>query len=1745
MHRILFLLLVLSISLRATELSAELPSSDSEEMTPQIWESVAEPPAAEAAEPATTWSALPLLPKINLINGCYIDEACDLIVAGAEPLSITRFYSHLSSENKEAGSWLFNPESYAVANFEYTGLKLFVAAGEKSGAIHKYENKKEQSFHFNPLSKEYLGAGGQTHPLNTHIDYHKEWGKRSNKLKERPFSWVGEIRDGAGTIRSFSTPSHFWLREIRYDKHNKAAPSTWTPYRLPISEEKKASGNRIVYTPEAISAYNSANQLIGQIKIHSQGDTLTLLGSDGRKATYTFVNHKITSVEASGKIPLKYHYNDQGYLHKVEYPDGRGFVTEYDPKTHKVTAQFDGEGHLIARFAYEKACTALYDAENNKTLFHYDENKRITTIEKYRGDTLFSSENYCWDVPTGNLLTHKLGDLKTVEYRYDKNHNVIEERISGEGGSAALYRTYSDDGFNLKLSESDGTGKVTRFIYKPATNLLTKELVYEGPTIRRRTFFTYDESAICIEKIEDDGLSEEPDDLTSVTFRKIITLHPKHTFPCYGLPETLEEKTLDAQGHEILLYAKQFTYHPSGKLAKETISYPAQDRQSSHTITAYEYDSEERRVVKKIDDHITTQYEYDKNHNLLSRSGPRADMKKRWSYDLTNRPIQEDESGLITQKIYDKLGRVSDQLDPLGHITHYSYDILGRVTEILYPDGSRISREYDLLGNPIHEIDPNGYETFISYNFRGAPTLIHHPDGSSESYTYHPDGTLSTHRNRQSATTHFIYDIFQHPIKVEVYDTQGNCLKTTSATYSPFFLLSTTDGEGETTLYRYDFAGRKISEELRARKITYDYDGIGHVIHTQRGHILSTYRYNSLGYLIEKEVEDTRYKGNPLRRESYGYDEAGNRIEVTNSKGTTTTLFDGHGQLVEIKNPDGTSTHISHAYTDHYTKTLIDPMEVKTTLIYDWRGREVKKTLQNSDHQVIELQTKSYDPSSNLTQLQEEVYEGTHYLYTLTHKWTYGPLGRVEKVVEGDTKTTRYTYQDGTFHSTIKPDGTELFPEYDGLGQLSRLHSSRGDIDYRYNYDKNGQLLMVYDAFSKMTTTRSYDSYGHLCEEVLANKNVLKKITNPYGQRESTLLPDGTAIHYSYRGEDLLQVSRGHNHFTYRHRDLEGLPTEIVYPIGILAIKRDTSSNIRHYQFSDLNRNPYYTMTQLEYDKNQNLTHALSTDELHFSYDDLGQLIAENGRSYASDSLHNRLSQKSLSSCQLPPPYLYDPNGNLLSDGERNYTYDSLGRLTTLSQGINRVEYTYDAFDRRLTKTIYRKNRFLSELSYLWDEDSEIGATQASKIVELRIVGENDLLYELYGKSYFPILDPFGNVVALTGEWDKNPIETYSYTAFGEPLTQGTFSPWRFCSKRMDSESGLVYFGKRYYSPLLGRWLTPDPAGMFDSLNPYAYVHNNPLKYQDPDGEFGFLSSLVGAIIGGISSGIHGHWKLSAILKGFAIGAASGFFGDLTGAWGYSIAGNHGVASLLSGGIFGGAGGGAMGGGLSAAAFGGDVWQGIGYGALQGALSGGSSSMFMAFNVPEAFAITGGGALSSYALEGGKAVRDGALYSFGGAVLHNGFTMFGLGAEAVVPKQDSPEWREMNKTDDTYLTTPALNFSEEYNPNNSFGKNVCGYAGPFLIALLGNGYSHVWHSKDYNHSIEEGKNEGYVPSGHHYKQITSGVPYTGQNYALKDFKNYSLLHNSCCSRYGYLYPARYYADYHYPDRGNYWWRRRR
>ncbi len=117
---------------------------------------------------------------------------------------------------------------------------------------------------------------------------------------------------------------------------------------------------------------------------------------------------------------------------------------------------------------------------------------------------------------------------------------------------------------------------------------------------------------------------------------------------------------------------------------------------------------------------------------------------------------------------------------------------------------------------------------------------------------------------------------------------------------------------------------------------------------------------------------------------------------------------------------------------------------------------------------------------------------------------------------------------------------------------------------------------------------------------------------------------------------------------------------------------------------------------------------------------------------------------------------------------------------------------------------------------------------------------------------YFYHPDHLGSTQYVTDS-DGQVYEHNEYFPFGETWVEEASNtertPYLFTSKELDRETGLYYYGSRYYDPRTSVWQSPDPilgsylagkpnGGVFNfkNLNLYSYTFLNPVKYIDPDG---------------------------------------------------------------------------------------------------------------------------------------------------------------------------------------------------------------------------------------------------------------------------------------------------------------------
>jgi RHS repeat-associated protein len=107
------------------------------------------------------------------------------------------------------------------------------------------------------------------------------------------------------------------------------------------------------------------------------------------------------------------------------------------------------------------------------------------------------------------------------------------------------------------------------------------------------------------------------------------------------------------------------------------------------------------------------------------------------------------------------------------------------------------------------------------------------------------------------------------------------------------------------------------------------------------------------------------------------------------------------------------------------------------------------------------------------------------------------------------------------------------------------------------------------------------------------------------------------------------------------------------------------------------------------------------------------------------------------------------------------------------------------------------------------------------------------------GKTYLPAYDGNGNVTALLNASTGAVAASYEYGPFGEVLRSQVVDstvadqPFRFSTKFTDTETGLVYYGHRYYDPKNGRFINRDPIEEAGGLNLYGFCGNNGVNRWD------------------------------------------------------------------------------------------------------------------------------------------------------------------------------------------------------------------------------------------------------------------------------------------------------------------------
>lgn len=1238
-----------------------------------------------------------------------------------------------------------------------------------------------------------------------------------------------------------------------------------------------------------------------KIKIHSNSDPRVNrvkclkapVGTDEKPV----VTHKIFYKIYHKIDPIKLKVTEEEFTTTVFDAYDRKSVYTYNAFNllESLTQYINGSPYKETKYLWGKLSS---DKVKGIEAFHGDEGNLLGKVILDGNKRIQTGRYFKYD-KKGNVVSEKLYGNLTGTNSF--SIILGEDQFPIDNGVQCYEKKfiYSSDEFHLLKEEKWGNGRSIKYQYMPKTDLVSKKLHFDRGILQGREFYEYDENTSLTLAIRDDGSGLNQDDLTDVKERHITKYHLRKEMPI-GLPDTIDEFALDVStGTMHLLKRTLQTFTKAGWLTKKE-AYD-KNKQHCYTLT-WEYDNHGNVIKEMDAIGRTVLREYDLNDNLILEKHPEEQFKISYAYDFSNRLIEKKESHhdgeqFITHYAYDLAGNKVSQIDHFGNETKYRYDDLNRLIETIYPQINGLNglhqptrkADYDCMGNCVKETDERNFATEKKFNARGQVTSILLPDGQLEKFEYALDGSLIKKTASNGTTTFFDVDCFGRILKERVHDSKGVFLYETSQTYDCFHKTSSTDASGLTTLYDYDFAGRLVQAVCGDKVVRYEYDASGRLskkfepFEDNQIKVTCT-EYDLLDRVIEERIEDE--KGKILKKVAYAYDVWGNRThlieETAAGSSIHITKYNSYKKPIKIIDPEGHVSHISYNFAfrndlnQRVLQTIVtDPLGRQLSTIHDSRSMPVRIEFRDAFGFLLKQQDIVYDEKGNVVLLLDHEILAGNQIRSIASSFDYQQTGQLICLTRAkglpEQQITHISYNGfGQKETVTKPDGTVINFKYDALGRLSAYHSSDQSLSYLYTYNLHNLPVKVEDLIHHTQSEWTYDERGRLIMEKLANGISIEYAYDQLDRAIALKLPEKNCILYHYDALNLNKIERYQNQrllysHCYEDYDLTG------------QAHRSTSihgQEIRHaYNLSKRplsSEGPVLNECGARYDQvgrlsGYQLTDKIGALEIKFEYSDLDQLIREDGHrthTYGCNSLHHRLSRDGKTST-------FNGLHQLMNNGESAYDYDRAGNLSSKESKLSKTTYRYDADDRLIEVQSDKPARYYYDsfhrrlskkeggktIRYLYAGQNEIGSMDESgQIIELRILGKGfgseigaSVAIELGKNAYAPVHDFHGNIVSLVDE-SGNSIESYRYTAFGETAifddkgeeiaASWIGNPWQFSSKRVDKESGFVYFGRRYYDPENGRWVTADPAGLVDGTNLYAYLHHNPIGAWDHYGLF-------------------------------------------------------------------------------------------------------------------------------------------------------------------------------------------------------------------------------------------------------------------------------------------------------------------
>ena len=603
----------------------------------------------------------------------------------------------------------------------------------------------------------------------------------------------------------------------------------------------------------------------------------------------------------------------------------------------------------------------------------------------------------------------------------------------------------------------------------------------------------------------------------------------------------------------------------------------------------------------------------------------------------------------------------------------------------------------------------------------------------------------------------------------------------------------------------------------------------------------------------------------------YRYDPVSQLRAVVDAKGNVTRAeYDSLGQMVALTSPDAGRTEYRYDLSGNLAARQTANLRARGQLIrYVYRFNRLERIDYPDSADVTYVYGAPGAPAGQAGRIARVTDESG------TEDRFYGSLGEVVRTVRTPVAPCP------TFLPCLPlpPAYTTTF-EYDSFARLLTQTQPDGE-KLTYSYDAGGSLARV-EGFTQST----------LGGEGVAVPYVTRIGYDELGQRVRLALGNGVVTRYRY--EPLLRRLAAVD--TKAPGPGGAVIQALRYgydPVGNVTSLRDDSSSggrVQTFRYDDLHQLVGATGEPSLSIGGAPPRHAYT---LSLSYDEIGNITRKSQQARVDDAL---VSDKSYTftygygarphaPVSLTPPdpqslqgrtLTYDADGNttgwqqgsagvgglvgglvgggiggLLGAGPRRQIAwneeDRVRSITDTPTSGGAVSFLYDAGGNRSHKrsgggeTVYVSPTYVVTSGGAVTKHVFAGETRVASIAGAGSSNPGLFFYHpdhLQSTQY--VTDGAGAVV-----------QQHQYFPTGETWfeTAGRRLDWLFTAKELDEETGLYYFGARYYDPRIGLWASPDPilasymqgapnggVGFPRNLGLYTYGWNNPVVLRDPDG---------------------------------------------------------------------------------------------------------------------------------------------------------------------------------------------------------------------------------------------------------------------------------------------------------------------